>query len=294
MQTVLEPPRTRVNFELPFRLDPAEALVVSAGSCFAENMADRLAAAGVRCEQNPNGILYNPVSLCESFRRIAEGRAYTGEDFVEYEGRWHGWLHHGAFSRTTLEEAVNAAETERRRFADLLARADLVLLTPASASVFERSENGMVVANCHKLPGNRFRRRLLTCGECTEALEGTVEAVRRLNPTCRIVFTLSPVRHTPGDLVTNARSKALLLTAIHDCTDRLPDTFYFPAYEIILDELRDYRFFKEDMCHPNELAVNIVTRTFAAACFGDRVLTMLDEADRSARRSHHVELFRKG
>ena len=168
-----------------------------------------------------------------------------------------------------------------------------MILTPASASVFERVENGQIVANCHKLPGTLFRRRLLSYGECVEALEGTVEAVRRLNSLCRIVFTLSPVRHNPGDLVTNARSKALLLAAIHECVDRLSETFYFPAYEIVMDELRDYRFFKEDMCHPNETAVNIVTRTFAAACFGERVLRMLDDAERKLRGSRHVELRKR-
>ena len=293
MQTVMEPPRTRVNFDLPFRLDPEKARVVSAGSCFAGNMADLLAAAGVSCAQNPNGILYNPVSLCESFRRIAENCAYTAADFVEAGGCWHGWCHHGSFSRPTLEEAVSAAEQERIRFAGLLREADLVILTPASASVFERVENGRIVANCHKLPGTLFRRRLLEYAECVEALEGTVVSIRRLNPVCRIVFTLSPVRHTPGDLVTNARSKALLLAAIHDCVDRLPETFYFPAYEIVMDELRDYRFFKEDLCHPNETAVHIVTRTFAAACFGERVLEMLDAAERALRRSRHQEI-RKG
>lgn len=293
MQTVLDPPRTKVNFDLPFRLNPEEAHVVSAGSCFAAGMAELLAAAGVDCEQNPNGILYNPVSLCESFRRIAENCAYRAEDFVEADGFWHGWHHHGSFSRPSLEEALSTAEAERCRFADLLRKADLVILTPASASVFERVENGQIVANCHKLPGTLFRRRLLSYGECVEALEGTVAAVRRLNSLCRIVFTLSPVRHNPGDLVTNARSKALLLAAIHECVDRLPETFYFPAYEIVMDELRDYRFFKEDMCHPNETAVNIVTRTFAAACFGERVLRMLDDAERKLRGSRHVELRKR-
>ena len=199
MQTVLDPPRTKVNFDLPFRLNPEEAHVVSAGSCFAAGMAELLAAAGVDCKQNPNGILYNPVSLCESFRRIAENCAYRAEDFVEADGFWHGWHHHGSFSRPSLEEALSAAEAERCRFADLLRKADLVILTPASASVFERVENGQIVANCHKLPGTLFRRRLLSYGECVEALEGTVAAVRRLNSLCRIVFTLSPVRHNPGE-----------------------------------------------------------------------------------------------
>ncbi len=293
MQTVLDPPMTKVNFDFPFRLDPESARVVSAGSCFAANMADLLAAAGVKCEQNPNGILYNPYSLYDSFRRIAEEIGYTAEDFVECDGLWHGWCHHGSFSRASLEEAVCFAEKERIRFAELLRQADLVILTPASASVFELRENRRIVANCHKLPGTLFRRRLLSYGECVDALEGTVEAVRRLNSFCRIMFTLSPVRHNPGDLVTNARSKALLLAAIHECVDRLPETFYFPAYEIVMDELRDYRFFKEDLCHPNETAVRIVTRSFAAVCFGERVLAMLDEAERKLRRSRHIEI-RKG
>lgn len=290
MQTILGPPRTNVNFELPFQLAPESALVVSAGSCFAENMVEILASAGVECEQNPNGILYNPCSLFAAFRRIVEDVPYTENDFFEYNGLWHSWNHHGSFSRPSLAESLSLAEAVRVRFLESLKKMDLLILTPASASVFELSDNGRIVANCHKLPGTLFRRRLLTLEECICSLEGIVTGIRKLNSACRIVFTLSPVRHNPGDLVTNARSKALLLTAIHDCADRLPDVFYFPAYEIVMDELRDYRFFKEDMCHPNAVAVDIVVRTFAAACFGERILPMIDEAEKRKRRSCHVEM----
>ena len=154
--------------------------------------------------------------------------------------------------------------------------------------MFQLIENQQIVANCHKVPGTRFQRRLLTFQECCAALNSIAEFVASFAPECRMVFTLSPVRHNSGDLILNSRSKSLVLNAIHECCDRFENVFYFPAFEIMNDELRDYRFYKEDMLHPNALAVDIITRSFAAVCFGEEALKMLDSAALRARRSRHV------
>ena len=253
MKSALLPPLTRVEFSFPFPQDAHTAVISSIGSCFADAVVERLAAAGVETLRNPNGIVYNPVSLADSLlaleRRIAESRS--------------AFLKH-------------------------LKRSSLLILTPATAVVFELPESGLIVANCHKVPGGRFRRRLLSAEECRTALKRVTDFVADFAPACRIVFSLSPVRHNPGDLILNARSKALVLTAIHDCADSSPNACYFPAYEILNDELRDYRFYREDMLHPNELAYSILTRTFVSACFGEEGLAMLDEAEKRERRRRHV------
>ncbi len=281
MKTVLEPPRTRVEFDLPFRLNPHTAVVCSVGSCFADEVAERLADAGLDVLRNPNGIVYNPVSLADSVLGIEA-------DLFEFNGLWHSWNHHGSFSSVSREELEQKIENARSAFREHLRKSDLLILTPASAVVFQLIENQQIVANCHKVPGTRFQRRLLTFQECCAALNSIAEFVASFAPECRMVFTLSPVRHNPGDLILNSRSKSLVLNAIHECCDRFENVFYFPAFEIMNDELRDYRFYKEDMLHPNALAVDIITRSFAAVCFGEEALKMLDSAAQRARRSRHV------
>ncbi|HBJ95667.1 MAG TPA: hypothetical protein DDZ11_04180 [Lentisphaeria bacterium] len=281
MKTVLEPPRTRVEFELPFRLNPHTAVVSSVGSCFADEVAGQLADAGLDVLRNPNGIVYNPVSLADSVLG-------KDADLFEFNGLWHSWNHHGSFSSVLRGELEQKIESARSAFREHLRKSDLLILTPASAVVFQLIENQQIVANCHKVPGTRFQRRLLTFQECCAALNSIAEFTASFAPECRMVFTLSPVRHNPGDLVLNSRSKSLVLNAIHECCDRFENAFYFPAFEIMNDELRDYRFYKEDMLHPNALAVDIITRSFAAACFGEEALKMLDTAAQRIRRSRHV------
>lgn len=281
MKTILDPPLTKVNFDLPFQLDPQTAVVSSIGSCFADEVAERLAIAGINCLRNPNGIVYHPVSLADSI-------LLNEDNLFEYNGLWHSWNHHGSFSSPTRDELIRKINSARSLFRRHLRESDLLILTPASAVVYELLETKRVVANCHKVPGSAFQRRLLTASECLDSLCRITDFMANYAPQCRIVFTLSPVRHNPGDLILNARSKALVLNAIHDCIGRSPNACYFPAFEIMNDELRDYRFYKEDMLHPNALAVSIILRTFAAACFGKEGLSMLDEADIQERRSRHI------
>ena len=281
MKSALLPPLTRVEFSFPFPQDVHTAVISSIGSCFADAVVERLAAAGVETLRNPNGIVYNPVSLADSL--LAEETA-----LFEFNGAWRSWRHHGSFSAVTKELLERRIAESRSAFLKHLKRSSLLILTPATAVVFELPESGLIVANCHKVPGGRFRRRLLSAEECRTALKSVTDFVADFAPECRIVFSLSPVRHNPGDLILNARSKALVLTAIHDCVDASPNACYFPAYEILNDELRDYRFYREDMLHPNELAYSILTRTFVSACFGEEGLAMLDEAEKRERRRRHV------
>ncbi len=281
MKTALNIPVTRVNFELPFFFDPKTVRVSSIGSCFADEVAERLANAGINTLRNPNGIVYNPVSLADSL-------LCKEYNLFEYNSLWHSWNHHGSFSTPDKDELICRIDSARSAFMEHLKKSDILILTPASAVVYEHLETQRVVANCHKVPGTAFKRRLLTASECFDSLCRITDFMADYAPECRIVFTLSPVRHNPGDLILNARSKALVLNAIHDCIDRSDNACYFPAFEIMNDELRDYRFYKDDMLHPNSLAVSIILRTFASACFGDKALVMLDEAELRERRSRHI------
>ncbi len=281
------PPSLKVNIDWPWQKLPLGAKLAAVGSCFAQEISSRLLEAGFRGAQNPNGIIYNAVSMADAVERAVDGPEYSVDDFFEHGGLWHSWLHHGSFSARDVDEAVDSAEASRQEFREALEGCELFIATPASSSVYELLSDGQVVSNCHKVPNSRFNRRLLSVEENLEALKRTVEAVRGVSPECPVVLTLSPVRHYPGDLVLNARSKAHLLAAIHRCCESFENVRYFPAFEIVIDELRDYRFFKEDMLHPSELAAEIVLRTFADVCFEKGVQDLLDAAIRVRKAEGH-------
>jgi len=274
VQSVLEP------FEF-------EDGVCGIGSCFAQDILNRLYQLGFAGKQNPNGIVYNAHSIADSLSRCADNRLYTEGDFFHFNGKWCSWEHHGQFSDVDLSSATNKANSALEEFRAAVQQASLFVMTPSSSVVYQLCDGAGIVANCHKVPNNRFERRLMTVKENSESLRRSVENIYRTSPGCKVVLTLSPVRHYPGDLTLNARSKANLLSAIHDCVDDFDNVSYFPSYEIVLDELRDYRFFNEDMLHPNELARKIIFQRFIDSYFSKSAQSKIVAAEKEYRLSQH-------
>jgi hypothetical protein len=284
--------QTTVNIpEVPFSGFTAASVVCGAGSCFAENLLSLLYDCGFKGMQNPCGTVYNAVSLAEPIARIAENRFYETEDFFEHGGLWHSWEHHGLFSDRTLEKALNKANSALSEFSKILRTADLFIATPSSSLVYLYNRTGKIIANCHKVPGGEFTRRLLGVEENLVALRLLIMKLHEINPDCKTVFTLSPVRHYPGELVLNSRSKAHLLTAIHACIEESSQRCcYFPAYEIVMDELRDYRFYKEDMLHPTEPAIRMICSCFIRTFFDSNAIGHIKEKLKQIRLKHHLAL----
>jgi len=241
------------------------------GSCFSENLLNLLAQCGFDVVQNPSGIIYNSYSISQIVARAADKRYYTDDDFFKHNGLRHSWEHHGRFSHTDLKTAVGNVNLALKKFREKLKVADAIVLTPSSSVVY--CYDGNIVANCHKVNNNNFELRILSTEENREHLSQTVENIRKLNQNIKIIFTLSPVRHYPGDLVLNARSKANLLSALHE----IPDSIYFPAYEILHDELRDYRFYKTDMLHPSEQTVELICARFIKAFFSKEAINIIEQ-----------------
>lgn len=277
----------RIKWELP--LLGASSVLASVGSCFAQEIAGKLFESGFRGAQNPNGILYNPVSITDCLSRIARDIPYTRDDFFEFNGKWCSWEHHGKFSDADLENAVAHVELSRKEFRKVLISADAVLITESSSVVYEHIEQKRIVANCHRVPNHLFRHRLLTHTETVSAIQKSIDLIRTVNLDCGIIFTLSPVRHYPGNLILNSRSKALLLSVIHEAVDANRNCAYFPSYEIMMDELRDYRFYADDMLHPAPLAQEIVLDRFMEYCFTGEAREKLRAAELSKRRGSHIE-----
>ena len=229
------------------------------GSCFADNIGTKFGEYYFQTTVNPYGTLYNPASIAKAISGIGNGVSDIG--IVEHNGLWHSLSHHGSFSRADKEDLVRASEQSRVQLREALQQASIMIITFGTAWVYKYEDK--VVANCHKLPANRFVRRRMTVDEIVEIWQPILAAM----PDKHWIFTVSPIRHVKDGLHENQISKAILLQAVDRLTAKqldspIGDLSYFPSYEIMLDELRDYRFYAEDMVHPSAVAVDYIWQRF--------------------------------
>ncbi len=235
------------------------------GSCFTENIGQKFTNLKFNNLQNPHGILFNPVSVCKAIKEYVQNPVYTPNNLFYYNEAWHSWNHHSRFSSPVQLESIdkiNASNTEAHHY---LKHADYLFITFGSAWVYTFTTEalgataGQVASNNHKAPASWFTKRLLSSPETIEMMEDMMKAVLSINPTVKFIYTISPVRHIREGLIENNRSKAILIDAVHTVVNKYSNnSFYFPSYEIVIDDLRDYRFYSEDMVHPNYLASDYV------------------------------------
>ena len=261
------------------------------GSCFTEQIGNKLAHHKFRVLENPNGILFNPISITKSVSSYINNKQYSADDLFYQNESWNSWEHHSRFSNPDQQacvDGINASQSSAHNFlksADPLGAACWLLITLGSAFVYEL-EDKSVVANCHKVPTDKFNKRLLALEEVVSALQQMQQELMAFNPSLKIIYTISPVRHLRDGFVENNRSKATLHLAVQQLT-QLANTFYFPAYELVMDDLRDYRFYAEDMVHPNYAATNYVWEKFIAACVDDSSQDLMKEINIiNAAKSH--------
>ena len=253
------------------------------GSCFTENMGEKLDRYKFRTLQNPNGILFNPVSVAEALTGYIEEKEFSKDDLFHYNEAWHSWKHHSRFSGLTAEEALQKINTSAKTAHDFLKEADYVFITLGSSWIYTLTDKalnakpGSVAANNHKAPPDWFYRRLMTTEEVLQALDNVVHRLFLFNDKAKIIFTISPVRHLREGAVENNRSKAVLIQAVHHLVDKFDRLYYFPAYELVLDDLRDYRFYAEDLVHPNYFATQYVWEKFVNACVDENTKTLMEE-----------------
>lgn len=259
-----------------------ENRVLTLGSCFAAHIARKLAGAKFRVTANPSGILFNPLSIAAAIRSYASPATVTREE-LGYDGDvWYHFGFHGDFSAPTAEEALGRMNAARQSGAEALRTSDRVLLTFGTAWVYEHK--GEVVANCHRRPAAEFSRRRLSVGEIVGTFAGLIEGPLAGK---QIILTVSPVRHIGDTLAGNAVSKAALRLAAEELKQRYNCVEYFPAYEIVTDDLRDYRFYGDDLVHPAPQAVAYIWEKFTAAALSDRARNLLPEAEAIAAAAAH-------
>lgn len=259
--------------------------IVVMGSCFSEHIGKRLVDAYFPCLVNPYGILFNPASIAQSLQEIIQKKEYCASDLVLYNGLYHSMNHHGCFSCSHEEETLRQINESIHKAHEHLLKTDYLFITFGTAWIYEM--DGKVVANCHKMPAQHFDRRRMEVDEICEIYASLIAQLRHIRPEIQIVFTVSPVRHTKDGLHENQLSKSTLLLAVDKICRQTNGCYYFPAYEIVLDELRDYRFFADDMAHPSELTVAYVWERFLDTYCSAPTRQLIDEAFRLQQRLEH-------
>ena len=243
------------------------ARILTLGSCFADSIGSRLAAHKVDTLVNPFGTVFQPLALGRLLRAAAGEEVDWQQHLVEARGRWQSYDLHGSIGAVSPVALLQTIQEIVRHTSEFLRGADVVLLTLGTAWAYRLRETGELVNNCHKQPADLFARELLTPDDIINGLAETHAYLRRINPALRFVLTVSPVRHLKETLPLNAVSKSVLRVATHFVSDLLPDVAYFPAYELLMDDLRDYRFYAPDMLHPSEVAEDYIWEKFARTYF---------------------------
>ncbi len=256
------------------------------GSCFADNIGQRLAADLFEVRANPFGPLFNPASIAAALLRVARREEVAPESFFEHEGVWRSFDFHSRVSGPTAAEAADRANTLIAAMSDELPRLRCLAVTLGSAFTFTHAATGRVVANCHKQPAALFSRGSLGVGEMTSLLGEAFAALRSVNPGLRIILTVSPVRHSAYGQHPDKLSKAACLLATAEL-EREAGVVYFPAYEIMMDDLRDYRFYAPDMAHPTDQAADYIYEIFARCFFSEETRRVADAARGLTRLAAH-------
>ncbi len=236
--------------------------IMSIGSCFAQNMSAFLVDSKFQIQSNPFGILYHPLAISKALNAIIENKSYHIDDLFYHNERWHSFDHHSDFSHPNKEIALQNINTHIQEAHQHLSQSNVLIITLGTAFAFFQKENQEAVANCHKVPSTFFEKRMTSISEIIEALGNAIKTVQVLRPNLNIILTVSPIRHMKEGAINNQKSKATLLLAIHELVKNLPRIYYFPAYELVLDELRDYRFYAKDLIHLNEIGVEYVKEKF--------------------------------
>ena len=251
--------------------------IVSFGSCFAENMGDKLLYYKFQTQVNPFGIIFNPFSIEKLIERVVLQRYFTKDDIFFFNERWHCYEVHSELSDADSEVFLSKLNQILSDTQKQLQQATHIIITYGTSWVYRHIETNAIVANCHKVPQKQFSKELLSIDSIQKAIQNTVSLIATLNPKCNFIFTVSPVRHLKDGFVENQVSKAHLIAAIYATTNTKQQTLnYFPSYEIMMDELRDYRFYADDMMHPSPMAIDYIWERFAATQIDASAITTME------------------
>ncbi|MCY7423057.1 MAG: GSCFA domain-containing protein [Chitinophagaceae bacterium] len=257
------------------------------GSCFTEHIGNCLADYKFPVLQNPNGILFDPISVCNSLQSYIDPKKYTTGDLFYLNDLWQSWQHHSMFSSMDEQAVLDTINQSQQRAHLFLKKADWMIITLGSSFSYRLHEERTPVANCHRAPAQWFDKHLTGIEEITTRLEETIIKLKDFNPRLQIIFTISPVRHLRDGVVDNNRSKARLIEAVHYMAGKYNHCMYFPAYELVIDVLRDYRFYDVDLAHPNYAATEFVFENFKENYMEPSTLKLMEEVKKMVNAYRH-------
>lgn len=281
---------------LPFKIKESAQKIsfrnrlLMSGSCFAEEIGSRMQDRTFDVQINPHGILFNPSSLAAAMLHYMDKKTFRSDDLIFHNDMWSSLWHHGRFSDGDQKKCLRQINREIGQAHARLKKGDWLIVTFGSAFAYVHRNSNQVAGNCHKLPQAEFRKILLGKDTIVSQWNEVVHSLGEFNPKLNIIFTVSPVRYIRDGLIENNRSKSILLDSVHTLVEQHERCFYFPAYEIVIDELRDYRFYKEDLVHPNQLAADYAWEKFAAAFCDTETKNFLQEFEPLLRASRHRPL----
>lgn len=266
--------------------------VMMIGSCFSDNIGFRLRQACFDVDINPFGTLYNPASIACGIDAILQCRQFSLDDLFQEKGdnRWHSFSHHSMFSSVDPQSMLCNINNRMHQAHEMIKRASTLIVTFGTAWVYKYALTGKVVANCHKLPASMFNRDMMLTDDIVLMWKDTISRIKSVNKSINVVFTVSPIRHLRDGAHENQLSKSTLLLAINQLEKACDDVIYFPAYEIMNDDLRDYRFYASDMTHPSEVAVDYIYDIFSQSFFDDDTITLAEKCEKLSKRLMHIPM----
>ena len=273
------------------------AKVLLVGSCFADAIGEKMVRGGFEAMVNPFGTLYNPASIAASLLRSISEKEYSADSAEliqsESDGMWHSWMHHSSFSSLDVATLVERINGTTHCVADFLREADVLIVTMGTAIIYRLKETGMLVANCHKQLDSLFVRERLNSYDIVDQWEMLLQLLESVNPKLKVIFTVSPIRHKRDGYHVNQVSKGILLQGVDEIVNGKSSNsqcFYFPSYEIMMDELRDYRFYADDMIHPSEKAVEYIWQRFQDTYFDNKTKDAVAKATKEWVRHQHRQI----
>lgn len=277
--------------KLPETISYDQAILLI-GSCFTEHIGDALEEMKFNVLQNPNGIIYDPVSICRNLVSYIQQTTYTETDIFERNGLWQSWNHHSRFTGIDKQQVLEKINQSQKQAHEFLHKADWLILSFGTSYSYrllnqQTKQPYYSVANCHKAPADWFAKHMLSITEMVTAIDNCMHQLFHFNPKLKILFTVSPVRHVKDGIVENNLSKSRLVETVHHMVNKFERLYYFPAYELVIDVLRDYRFYKEDLVHPNKQAAQFVFEHFVQAAMDDKTIELQKQVHSIIQAARH-------
>jgi hypothetical protein len=282
-----------MNLRTTFNIDPSHFKITYSdrvmfiGSCFASYIGEQMESGKMNVLINPSGTVFNPVSVCTTLDNITSGREFTKDDLCFNDGLWFSYFHYTNFSSEDPGKSLSKINLRLRESSTFLESPGFLFITFGTARIYRHRKSGQIVSNCHKIPSAQFSSELLTVSEIVELWTNQLDRLSLLYPNLKVIFTISPVRHMKDGAHGNQVSKSVLFLAVEELLRHSSSPQYFPAYELVMDDLRDYRFYDDDMIHPSASAINYIWEAFAASYLDNETINIWNDAVKITKSLSH-------